>query len=83
MRSIIVVCTLFCELKDSSGKNAFITECQREMGSISTKLMKRHLEWLGHLARMSDQRTPTRVPFGWLKKTPPQDVNQREDGEIL
>ena len=38
-------------------------------GSILTKLMKFRLEWLGHLTRMSDQITPKRILFSWLKKT--------------
>ena len=49
-----------------------VRESWGDVENISTKLMNRHLEWLEHLARMSDQRTPKRVLFGWLKKTHPR-----------
>ena len=42
-----------------------------DMETIATKVAKRRMEWLGHLARMSDARLPKRVLFGWLPKTRP------------
>ena len=34
--------------------------------TISQKVTARRLEWLGHLARMDETRTPQRCLFGWL-----------------
>ena len=46
--------------------------------TISEKLIKRRLEWLGHLVRMGDSRTPKRTLFGWLpKKQPPGGPRKR------
>ena len=42
----------------------------RENASI--KVMKRRVEWLGHLARMPDCRTPKACLFGWLPQACPQ-----------
>ena len=39
-----------------------------DVETMETKLMKRRLEWLGHLARMKDHRL---CLFGWLPKTRP------------
>ena len=40
-----------------------------DVETIETKLMKRRLEWLGHLARMKDHRLPKICLFGWLPQT--------------
>ena len=37
--------------------------------TISTKLRKRHLEWLGHLAQMPNHCIPRIYLFGWLPQT--------------
>ena len=37
--------------------------------SASIKVMKCRVEWLGHLARMPDCRTPKACLFGWLPQT--------------
>ena len=34
--------------------------------SISNLLTLARLQWLGHVARMSDDRMPKRILFGWL-----------------
>ena len=41
------------------------------METITTKLQKRRLEWLGHLNRMPDCRMPKIVLFSWLPQTRP------------
>ena len=33
--------------------------------TIGTKLRRRHLEWLGHVAKMTDHRLPQICVFGW------------------
>lgn len=39
--------------------------------TITSKVIKRRLEWLGHVARMPDCRIPKKILFGWLAKTRP------------
>ena len=47
--------------------------------TISEKLTRHLLEWLGHLVRMGDSRTPKRTLFGWLpKKRPPGGPRKME-----
>ena len=40
--------------------------------TITTKLMRRRQEWLGHLARMTPERIPKISLFSWLPQTRPQ-----------
>ena len=42
------------------------------MELITDKIRMRRLEWLGHLARMSDDRLPKSVLFGWLPEPRPR-----------
>ena len=42
-----------------------------DVETITTKLQKRRLEWLGHLARMPDCRMPKIALFSWLPQTRP------------
>ena len=38
------------------------------METIVDKIRQKRLEWLGHLARMADNRMPKRVLFSWLSE---------------
>ena len=49
--------------------------------TVSTKVQKRRLEWLGHLARMPDYRLPKKVLFGWLPQPRPAG-DQGRDGKM-
>ena len=42
-----------------------------DVETITEKLMRRRLEWVGHIARMPDCRIPRMCLFGWLSKTRP------------
>ena len=42
------------------------------METVLDKVSKRRLEWLGHLARMPDKRTPKVCLFSWLPEPRPQ-----------
>ena len=45
--------------------------------TITTKVVRRRLEWLGHLARMPDHRLPKICLFSWLPQTRPQGGPRR------
>ena len=47
------------------------------------KLMRRRLEWLGHLARMPDQRLPKMCIFSWLPQTRPQGGPRRRWRDLV
>ena len=48
--------------------SATVRERWGDVETITTKLMHRRLEWLGHLARMPDQRLPKMCLFSWLPR---------------
>lgn len=45
--------------------------------TVETKIMRKRLEWLGHLARMQEDCIPKICLFGWLPQTRPQGGGER------
>ena len=52
--------------------SAMVREQWEDIETIETKVVKRCLEWLGHLARMPANRLPKQCLFGWLPKARPE-----------
>ena len=49
-----------------------------DIETMTTKVTKRRMEWLGHIARMSNHRIPKIALFGWLpRKRPPGGPRRR------
>lgn len=42
-----------------------------DLESVTDKIQKKRLEWLGHLASMESDRIPKSILFGWLPPTTP------------
>ena len=53
-----------------------------DLETVAIKVAKRRMEWLGHLARMSDARLPKRTLFGWLPKTRPASGPRRRSRDV-
>ena len=61
-------------------------EVRRRWGdpaTVSEKVTARHLEWLGHLARMPESRTPKRCLFGWLPQPRPRGGPRRKWRDVI
>ena len=61
--------------QQQSSKRITMREIRRRWGDEETaaeKVKKRRLEWLGHLARMSEERIPKSALFGWLPQPRPR-----------
>lgn len=51
--------------------------------TASLKVMNRRLQWLGHVARMQDQRIPKACLFGWLPQPRPQGGPRRRWRDVI
>ena len=51
--------------------------------NVAVKIQKRRLEWLGHLARMSNHRSPKIVLFSWLLHPRPCHGTRRRWRDVL
>ena len=51
--------------------------------TVISKVMRRWLEWLGHLVRMPDERTPKTALFAWLPKTRPRCGPKRRWRDVV
>ena len=69
LRAILGVSRLSQQLKHIS--NAELRSRWGDVGLISDTLRKRRLRWLGHVARMPEDRLPKQLFFGWLPRTRP------------
>ena len=49
--------------------SAQVRECWSDRDTIDTIMMRRRMEWLGHLARISNDHLPKMCLFDWLHKT--------------
>ena len=54
-----------------------------DVDTVTTKLTKRRLEWLGHLARMQDQRIPKITLFSWLPQSRPPGGPRRRWRDLV
>ena len=51
--------------------------------TIAMKVMRRRLEWLGHVARMPDHCIPKQLLFGWLPQPHPCGGPRRRWRDII
>ena len=51
--------------------------------SAEDRVLKRKMEWLGHLARMPDQRMPKAALFGWLPQPRPRGGPRRRWRDVI
>ena len=69
---------------DEASLDAFRRQCLRAVLGVSRRIWgdaelvsdvirRRRLEWLGHVARMSGDRIPKQLCFGWLEKARPPE----------
>ena len=63
--------------------SATVREQWGDLETITTKLMRRRLEWLGHLVRMPDHRLPKICLFSWLPQTRPPRGPRRRWRDLL
>ena len=67
-------------------KRITMREIRRRWGDEETaaeKVKKRRLEWLGHLARMSEERIPKSALFGWLPQPRPRCGPRRRWRDVI
>ena len=69
IRSILGVSRLQQQLQHIT--NAELRRRWGDPGLVSDTLRKRRLQWLGHVARMDEDRIPKQLLFGWLPQTRP------------
>ena len=60
-----------------------IREPWGDIETVSVKVTKRGLEWLGHVARMPDHRIPKQTLFGWLPESCPQGGPRRRWRDLI
>ena len=53
--------------------NKGLRECWGDVGLMSDQVRSRRLQWLGHVARMDNERLPKQLLFGWLPQTRPAE----------
>ena len=63
--------------------SALIQEQWGDLETVATKVAKRRMEWLGHLAWMPDTRTPKKMLFAWLPKTCPASGPRRRWRDVI
>ena len=51
--------------------------------TVTQKVAARRLEWLSHLARMPEYRTPQKCLFGWLPQPRPQGGPKRRWRDVI
>lgn len=63
-----------------------MAEVRRRCGdtmTVTSRVKLIRLEWLGHLARMSDNQLPRHVVFGWLPQTWPRCGPRRRWKDVI
>ena len=51
--------------------------------TVACRVKLKWLEWLGHLARMSDTQLPKHVFFGWLSQLGPRCGPRRRWKDVI
>ncbi len=61
-------------------------EVRKRWGDLETvrdMVIRKRLEWLGHVARMPDHRIPKSMLFGWLSQSRPQGGSRRRWRDVV
>ena len=82
----VCVCVCMCSNRQQWTQRISAREILRRWGdteSAEDRVLKRRMEWLGHLARIPDQRMPKAALFGWLPQLRPRGGPRRRWRDVI